>query len=75
VAVNIQQLQQTIIDSITVEIPERVPGYRVKLAETIVQLVTLERDHERAARPINKDFERACTSAGQFLVDHGFDAN
>lgn len=71
-AVNIQHLKQTIIESITAEIPERVPGYRVKLAETIVQLVMLERDHERTARAINKDFERACSKAGDFLVDNGF---
>lgn len=71
-AVNIQQLKQTIIDAITAEIPERTPGYRVKLAETIVQLVMLERDHERTARSINKDFERACTKTGDFLVNHDF---
>jgi hypothetical protein len=73
-AVSIHQLQETIIDAITREVPERVPGYRVKLAETIVQLVVLERDHERTARSINKDFERACTRAGEHLTDNGFTA-
>lgn len=71
-AVNLQQLQQTIIESITAEIPERAPGYRVKLAETIVRLVVLERDHERTARSINKEFERECTKTGQYLTDSGF---
>lgn len=73
-AVSIQQLEETIVEAITTQVPERVPGYRVKLAETIVQLVVLERDHERTARSINKDFERACTRAGQHLLDHGYTA-
>lgn len=51
-------------------VEERCVGYREELVETIVDIITMERQHQIQGTNIQQQINEKCNATGQFLAEN-----
>lgn len=73
-AVNQQKLLSVLRDQVSlIREADRVPGYRVDVLETLVQIVVLEREHLEARTQIQKKVNSQTEALASILFDAGWE--
>ena len=67
-ALNQQRLIQIIMDE-SRKLPERCPGYRDEVIETLCEIITLERQHQREGIYIKQKIADKCNALGRLLAE------